>query len=190
MSAVGAGSRRRATRHTTASPPSGGSHDPDAVDRRADRRPDVPFNLSADRPGSVQRGEVGRPTNSGCENSTPESTIVTGTPGPGGVRVSTCTSARHHSCGTSGSVKSRIALGSVDRESRRRGARRRGRDDKRADEGRKGEEGEPHDHVDLSRRRQDERGLRIAVGRPWGRAFRPFAALIGGVELHTGNSRS
>jgi len=55
----------------------------------------------------------GRPTNSGCPNETPESTMVTGTPGPGGVSVSTWTSARHHSVGTSGSVASSRARGAA-----------------------------------------------------------------------------
>ena len=47
-----------------------------------------------------------RPANSGCATSTPESTIVIGLPGPGGVRPATPIAARHHSVPTSGSVKS------------------------------------------------------------------------------------
>ena len=47
-----------------------------------------------------------RPANSGCATSTPESTIVTGLPGPGGVSPATPIAARHHSVATSGSVKS------------------------------------------------------------------------------------
>ena len=38
-----------------------------------------------------------RPANSGCATSTPESTIVIGLPGPGGVRPTTPIAARHHS---------------------------------------------------------------------------------------------
>ena len=47
-----------------------------------------------------------RPANSGCATSTPESTIVIGLPGPGGVRPATPIAARHHSVATRGSVKS------------------------------------------------------------------------------------
>ena len=47
-----------------------------------------------------------RPANSGCATSTPESTIVIGLPGPGGVRPATPIAARHHSVPTRGSVKS------------------------------------------------------------------------------------
>ena len=48
----------------------------------------------------VSSGVVsGRPTNSGCERSTPESIIVTGRPGPGGVQMSAPTAWIHHSWG-------------------------------------------------------------------------------------------
>ena len=45
----------------------------------------------------VQREEIRRAANSGCVSSTPESTIVTGFPGPGGARPATPIAARHHS---------------------------------------------------------------------------------------------
>ena len=47
-----------------------------------------------------------RPANSGWATSTPESTIVIGLPGPGGVSPATPIAARHHSVSTRGSVKS------------------------------------------------------------------------------------
>src|SRR3954451_24477164 len=46
----------------------------------------------------------GREANSGCVMSMPESTTVTGFPGPGGSTRSAPIAARHHSLGTSGSV--------------------------------------------------------------------------------------
>ena len=46
----------------------------------------------------------GRPANSSCERSTPESIIVTGTPGPGAIHSLTPMCDGHHSCGESGSV--------------------------------------------------------------------------------------
>src|SRR5689334_8992298 len=45
---------------------------------------------------------LGRPANSGCVGSTPLSTTITGTPGPGGVARSHPPSASHHSCDASG----------------------------------------------------------------------------------------
>ena len=51
----------------------------------------------------------GRPRKSGWVTSMPESTIVTGRPGGGGVSVSTPTAVRHHSVATSGSEKSATA---------------------------------------------------------------------------------
>src|SRR5437762_437625 len=53
----------------------------------------------------------GRPANSGCVGSVPLSTIVIGTPGPGGVARSAPTSASHHSCASSGSVAPRAVAG-------------------------------------------------------------------------------
>src|SRR5215831_8083276 len=47
---------------------------------------------------------LGRPANSSCARSTPESIIVTGNPGPGAVQLATPTCDGHHSCGESGSV--------------------------------------------------------------------------------------
>src|SRR6266480_550318 len=49
----------------------------------------------------------GRPANSGWVGSVPVSTIVSGTPGPGGVARSAPTSASHHSCAWRGSVAPR-----------------------------------------------------------------------------------
>src|SRR3954454_23174953 len=52
----------------------------------------------------------GREANSGCVMSMPESTIVTGFPGPGASTRSAPIAARHHSLGTSGSVACCAAL--------------------------------------------------------------------------------
>src|SRR4051812_4235721 len=68
----------------------------------------VPWNSS--RPNTVwsfANVVSGRPENSGCEASTPLSTIVIGTPGPGGVTCVAPTSARYHSCPASGSSEMR-----------------------------------------------------------------------------------
>src|SRR5712691_1531553 len=56
----------------------------------------------------------GRPANSGWLGSVPLSTIVSGTPGPGGVARSAPTSASHHSCASSGSVAPRTVAAAAE----------------------------------------------------------------------------
>ena len=72
--------------------------------RRSPRRPTVPCSPPTPTGSCELRAtRSGRPTNSGCAKSTPESTIVIGTPGPGGVSPSIPICWRHHSSSSSGS---------------------------------------------------------------------------------------
>src|SRR5262249_33611710 len=65
----------------------------------------VPWNSAGPRTDwSLKYVVFGRFKNSGCEGSTPLSTIVIGTPGPGGGGAAVAPIAEsHHSCGSSGS---------------------------------------------------------------------------------------
>src|SRR5690242_2496502 len=70
----------------------------------------VPWNSPGPETDCVFRNVVsGLPANSGCVGSTPLSTIVIGTPGPGGVARSAPTAASHHSCACIGSGAVEVA---------------------------------------------------------------------------------
>src|SRR5256885_5563060 len=66
------------------------------------------YSFWPDTVWSFRKVVFGRPANSGWVGSVPLSTIVIGTPGPGGVARSAPTSASHHSCGSNGSVAPRV----------------------------------------------------------------------------------
>ena len=71
---------------------------------------DVPCSPPIPAGSCVFRSAMsGRPANSGCETSSPESTMVTGTPGPGGVRPSIPICESHHSCAWRGSGVADVA---------------------------------------------------------------------------------
>src|SRR6266849_6450973 len=68
----------------------------------------VPWNSPAPVTVSSLRNDVfGRPASSGCVGSAPLSTIVIGTPGPGGATWSAPMRDNHHSCPWSGSPATR-----------------------------------------------------------------------------------
>src|SRR5439155_328184 len=75
----------------------------------------VPCHSSAPSTVWLSRKVVpGRPANSGCVGSTPLSTIVSGTPGPGGVARSAPTWESHHSWSCSGSPATRPGAASAE----------------------------------------------------------------------------
>src|SRR2546421_9407127 len=72
------------------------------------------YSFWPDTVWSFRKVVFGRPANSGWVASVPLSTIVIGTPGPGGVARSAPTSASHHSCGSNGSVAPRVVAAAAE----------------------------------------------------------------------------
>src|SRR2546423_13643497 len=72
------------------------------------------YSFCPDTVWSFRKVVFGRPANSGWVGSVPLSTIVIGTPGPGGVARSAPTSASHHSCASIGSAALRTVAAAAD----------------------------------------------------------------------------